>query len=246
MIASLFTGIFGGSTAPGKQTQNVQGVLTTNVKNERSLDLEYKEGSLRVVWAEVKDQSKLSLGLNLKEKVTGGELYEKNNCDVLVNGGFYSKEGEPIGLFVTEGKTVKRFQQNNLFNGVLGVNKNGQAEIAAKAGEYKEAVQTGPLLVKDGTYRELSIKNDEPERRMVALITGEGKLLFLSFYNPASYYMGPNLEDVPGLLKSFENKTGIEVKDVINLDGGTASALYSEGISLTELRPIGSFFCVYR
>lgn len=243
MIASLFTGIFGGGNSTGGQPQNVRGTLTSNQQKASSVDLEYEQGLLRAVYTEVKDNSKISLHLNLSDKDTANQVYEARECDVLVNGGFYSKEGEPIGLFVTDGKTISSFQQNSLFNGILGVNKEGQAQITAKAGDYKEAVQTGPVLVKDGTYKELSIKNDEPERRMVAVITNENKLLFLSFYNPASYYMGPNLEDVPGLLKSFENETGIGVKDAINLDGGTASALYSEGISLTELRPVGSFFC---
>mgnify|MGYP001590102184 CR=1 FL=1 len=78
---------------------------------------------------------------------------------------------------------------------------------------------------------------------MVGVVTDEDRLVFLSFYNPISYYLGPNLEDLPGLLKSFEKETGIQIKDAINLDGGTASAFYAEGVSLTELRPIGSYFC---
>ena len=245
MFVSLITGIFGNSGTPTKspeETGNVEGALTS-VQNENQLTLEYKTGDLGVVWAFIEDPSKLSLHLNLEDKKTAASANTELGCKLLVNGGFYSKEDKPIGLFVASGKTISNWQENRLFNGILGITKEGKVQIIGSRGDFENAVQTGPVLVKDGVHKELAIKNDTPARRVVAGITIEGKLVFLSFFNPASYYLGPNLEDLPFLLKSFEKQTGIEIKDAINLDGGTASAFYAEGISLTELRPIGSYFC---
>lgn len=243
MIVSLVTGIFGGKQASVNETSKVQGTLISNVQNERQLELGYNDSKLRVVWAEVEDPSKLSLHLNLEEKKTAVTASAELGCKVLVSGGFYNKEGKPIGLFVSNSKMLSNWQENSLFNGVFGVTKDGKPKVNARGGNLVDAVQSGPVFVQDGVSRELNIKNDEPERRVVGVVTSEEKLVFLSFYNPASYYLGPNLEDVAGLLKSFEKETGIKIRDAINLDGGTASAFYTEGVSLTELRPVGSYFC---
>lgn len=243
MFVSLITGIFGNSGTPVKspaEDRNVEGAL---VQNENQITLDYKTGDLGVVWAFVDDPRKLTLHLNLEDKKTAASAKEELGCKLLVNGGFYNKEDKAIGLFVTGGKTLNNWQENNLFNGVFGITSKGEVKIGTQIDGFEIAIQTGPVLVKDGVHKELAIKNDEPERRVVVgTVTGE-KLVFLSFYNPSSYYLGPNLEDLPFLLKSFEKQTGLEIQDAINLDGGTASAFYNEEISLTELRAIGSFFC---
>lgn len=243
MFVSLITGIFGNSGTPAPNPTDTRNALGVEVQNENQITLDYETGELGVLWAYVDDPKKLSLHLNLEDKKTAVSAKEEMQCKLLVNGGFYNKEGKPIGLFVSEGKTLSNWQENSLFNGVLGITKDGNAKITSAGDNYENAVQTGPVLIKAGVHKELAIKNDEPERRVVAGVTTEDKLVFLSFYNPASYYLGPNLEDLPALLKSFEKQTGIEIKDAINLDGGTASAFYADGVSLTELRPIGSFFC---
>lgn len=243
MIVSLITGIFGSKPASVNESSKVQRTLTSNFQYERQIQLEYNGSKLEVVWAEIEDSSKVDLHLNLKDKKTAVSASSDFSCKVLVNGGFYNKEGEPIGLFVSEGNSLSAWQENSLFNGVLGITKDGKPQVNEQGKGFVDAVQAGPVLVREGVYKELSIKNDGTERRVVGVVTKEEKLIFLSFYNPTSYYLGPNLEDVPGLLKSFGKETGIQIKDAINLDGGTASAFYAEGVSLTELRPIGSYFC---
>ena len=245
MIASFFAGVFGSSSPIKQNSSEVKGVLVSNQSSARQLELDYNGSKLGVVFHAVSDPSRLSLFLNLDEKKTAVSVNSELGCKVLVNGGFYNKEGKPIGLFVAGGKTLSNWQENSLFNGILGVTKDGKAQVSLETRGFVNAVQAGPILVKDGISRELNIKNDEPERRVVGIVTNQGALVFLSFYNTASYYLGPNLEDLPGLLKSFERETGTQIRDAINLDGGTASAFYREGVSLTELRPIGSYFCVF-
>jgi hypothetical protein len=106
------------------------------------------------------------------------------------------------------------------------------------------AVQTGPVLIENAQTQSLNINNDSPNRRMVAIVSGENKIAFLSVYDENSAYLGPNLADLPKVLGDFESQTGITIADAINLDGGTASALISSDYSVNELSPIGSFFCI--
>ena len=69
-------------------------------------------------------------------------------------------------------------------------------------------------------------------------------VLFFVLYDRENPYQGPLLSEVPFLLTQWQKQTTQEVRDAINLDGGSASAWYSEGFFLQELTAVGSFFCV--
>lgn len=118
------------------------------------------------------------------------------------------------------------------------------AQIRTSEIDSLNAVQAGPILILDGKPRTLSIKNDENERRIVVAKTNDDKVLFLAIYKKDSAYIGPKLSEVPNLLQEFTQETDIEISSALNLDGGTASAFYTEGVSLGELTKIGSYFCV--
>jgi hypothetical protein len=42
---------------------------------------------------------------------------------------------------------------------------------------------------------------------------------------------------------AISEKLGWSVTEAINLDGGTASAFYTDKVYLKELNPVGSAFC---
>lgn len=90
----------------------------------------------------------------------------------------------------------------------------------------------------------MSVKNDKQARRVVAGVTGENKLIFLVFYDNNQYYSGPYLNDLPDLVDKTGKSLDLNIADAINLDGGSASAFISDDIKLTELTPVGSFFCI--
>jgi len=155
------------------------------------------------------------------------------------------KEGEHIGLFVMEGERLSKWAKNALFNGVFGTdNEIVFVSEGVPENDSRFAVQAGPILVKDNSAQSLKLKSDQQERRIVVGISEEGRAIFLVIFDPNSLFIGPNLSDLPSVLKMFEEKSGIKFKDALNLDGGTASAFYSPDVSLAELSPIGSFFCV--
>jgi hypothetical protein len=90
----------------------------------------------------------------------------------------------------------------------------------------------------------LAIKNDEPNRRIVAATTDNNQLIFMVFYRDSSQFQGPMLGLLPELISMFTRQTGIDIVDAINLDGGSASVFISNYDRLNELAHIGSYFCI--
>jgi len=183
---------------------------------------------------------------NFQEKSTAKNLMADNKCRVLANGGFYTKDRKPIGLFIYDGKKMKDRVENSFFNAVLSINDFGTPRIMRETPKdhLRTAIQTGPLLIENSFLLKNSIKNDEMKRRMIAFVTGENKLVFLVIYSSDNVYNGPYLSDTPQILGLLNKKYNLGIADAVNLDGGSASAFYSKGTSLSELSFIGSAFCL--
>jgi uncharacterized protein YigE (DUF2233 family) len=210
------------------------------------VDFEFNQTPLRVAWIKVSDLSHLFLYSNLPNTETAERRMQEKSCRYLVNGGFYSKESRPIGAFVSEGETVNKGSKNNLFNGIFSVDSSEKARISNSLilGDVRFAVQSGPILINEGETQLINLKSDAGERRTVVAINSKSEVMFFSIFNPQSVYLGPYLEDLPQVLQEFERKAGIKFNYALNLDGGTASAFYSDSVSLQELSPIGSYFCI--
>lgn len=236
-----------------KKGTNPQKILgTTNetpspakANEENKIDFDFDSEEVSVSWFEVKDSSKIILIPNFKEKETATDIAAKNSCKMLTSGGFYSKDDKPSGFFLSEGKIFRNWQENHFLNGVYSINSFDIPRITQVPPQdsLRVAIQSGPELKENAEFTKLSIRQDKPARRIVLATTGSNSSVFLVFYNKSSVYLGPFLSKLPEALKIFEEKSGISLADAINLDGGSASAFYSEGVSLPELSPVGSFFC---
>ena len=181
---------------------------------------------------------------NYLEKKSSKKLIEENGCTAGINGGFYGEDGKPQGLVVVNFKQVANKKTSQLFNGFVWA-KNGKLGIDRDAGDNPEyTVQTGPLLFESGRQINLQIKNDRSARRMVSAKVANDRTFFLSFYDPNSKLDGPKLADLPGELAQVAKEKGWEVEWATNLDGGSASSFYSPDITLSELLPVGSWWCV--
>lgn len=198
-----------------------------------------------VSWFEINNIENLKLIPNFSQKVSSREILDKYNCKFLSNGPFYSKEAQPLGLFISDGKTLGQWQQNQLFDGILSINDILTPRItrSVPSDNLRIAIQSGPVLKENNSFQTLQIKDDSGSRRVFAAITGSNKLYLLIVYDPLSQYSGPLLTDLPTILKSFEEKTGIVFADAINLDGGAASTFNTLNLNLSELNPVGAFFC---
>ena len=221
-----------GSPAPSGSYSNLVG-------------FEFKGKRLNAAWYKVTDPFNLSLIANFNEKDNASDVLESKGCKFITNAGFYLEDSTPAGFFTAEGVTLRNYSRNTLFDGILSVNYLGTPRITREVldGATRIGIQTGPIIKENAEFKKLNITSDKEARRMVAAVTGYNELYFLAFYDSSSVYLGPNLDDMPEVLETFEEKTGIIFADAINLDGGSASAFYADGFTLSELSPVGAFFC---
>ena len=193
----------------------------------------------------VPDVTLLILIPNFYEKYVSSDIAAQNSCQKGISGGFYDTEGNPLGGFKAKGTVIKNPVKNRLIDGFFW--RDGD-KIKITTGEpSKQAeffLQTGPLLMLNGRQTRLAIANDEYRRRNIAGITLTGAIIFMIIYNPDSVYEGPLLSEMPDVMSKIIKVSTISFKDVINLDGGSASAFVSKEKTLQEFSPIGSFFCV--
>lgn len=217
---------------------------TPTIALKQSVVLDVEGIPTRISWAIVNPEQ-VELYSNLKEQHLSEQTKVDKSCQILVNGGFYSKENTHLGLFITDFKIISGFSQNTTLNGFVLINADNKVQIGTdRPDNPRLALQSGPLLFKDEKPLILAIKNDEPNRRIVAATTDDNKLLFLAFYRDSAEYAGPMLGQLPEIIKSFQKQTDIKVIDAINLDGGKHSIFITNYVRLNELERIGSYFCV--
>ena len=216
------------------------------VKNPNSLSFQYDGQNLSASWFIVDNAENIVLYPNFSEKLTSKQAFLQNNCNYLVNGGFYTKDDRPIALFITEGKALRQANSNNLANGFFTISYDGQATISdsAPTDDIRVGIQSGPLLVLKKSYQGITSSSSDNSRRVVVGVTHENKIIFFVIYQNSSAFLGPKLSDLPEILKLVSEKTEISFLDALNLDGGSASAFYMEGETLSEMSLLGSYFCI--
>lgn len=219
---------------------------TPLVMPENTVEVNYKDREYWISWMKVREINKLFLYPNYSEKETSRSLIEKYKCQKLVNGGFYTKDDQPLGLFISEGMKLKDKTKNITMNGIFFASYEGGVGILPDFTENRTrfAVQTGPILIDNRMPKKLFLPNDIHARRMVVGLTEENEVVFLAFYNKDMPFGGPFLSDLPDILSRFQDKTGIRLVKALNLDGGSASAFYNGSFFLEELSYIGSYFCL--
>lgn len=180
---------------------------------------------------------------NFSQKRTSSEIIKEARCKAAINGGFYSKEGEPLGLFIANGKVYAEAETENktLLAGFFSLDDSGQAIISSIAPEKSNfAFQAGPLIINSN---KLSTVDDKPSRRSVLAESLNGEIYTLEITDKEDQYSGPTLSDLPAILFSIIEP--FQVNKALNLDGGSASVYLEEsGFALSELQTIGSMICV--
>ncbi len=233
-----------------KNSQDFKGVIytekdleTPTEDNKQSVEINGKEYMFQ--WIQITRPENLFLYPNFKEKYTLEEGVEKYGCNNLTSGGFYTESSSPIGLFISEAKELSDKEDSELFNGYFILTKKNEAIISRNySGEsVRIGLQAGPLLIQNGFVQKLTLVNDKMARRIVVALTKEGEIYFITLYDKESVFIGPLLADLPELVSNIQNEIDVEFISALNLDGGSASAFYTQNTQLLELTPIGSFFC---
>lgn len=207
--------------------------------------IEIDDKIYRYALAEVSRPNQLILYPNFEEQMTTPTIIGEKNCSLLVNGGFYGEDDLPIGWLVAQGTQKSEKVRSDLLNGFLAIMADGEAVIESQIpeGQVGNGIQSGPLLIRGGEPQRLSIRNDESKRRVAAATSG-GKLYFLAVVGKDSNYEGPRLENLPDIVEAIGISENLSFDSAINLDGGSASAFYNDGVELRELTHIGSYFCM--
>lgn len=228
-------------------TEDVLSLEQSTTDHENKLETSFDNQELLVTWEKVSDLNSIELYNNLDKKYSSTKAKETYSCNSVISAGFYNEEKEFVGLFISDGKVLKQYRNNNLFNGVLSINYTDTPRITrpVPTDPLRIAVQTGPILIENGKNVVLNIKNDHKSRRVVASVNGSNELYFLAIHQKNSFYNGPELSNLPMILNIFEEMTDISIADAINLDGGTASSfIVGDWVQLKELSLVGAFFCL--
>ncbi len=190
--------------------------------------------------------SQVTLFSNLKQSTDSASAKRTHQCTSLINAGFYTKEQKHLGLFISNHTNIHPAIESTLVDGYLSISDTNQATISFQepSSESRFAVQSGPIIRTDSTKRLLRLIDDKFARRSIAGISDDGHLIFLTLYFKDQEYSGPLLSRTPYILEAIQQAENMHITAAINLDGGSASAFLSDTGALTELAPIGGFFCI--
>jgi len=190
----------------------------------------------------------LELIPNFENATFSAQIVKNNNCSFGINGGFYTKSGEPLGLFQIGTKKIGSQIQNATFNGFLSFASGlsiSSAPFYPSSTPYPASfftLQSGPLIFLKNTVQPNFLEEDYSRRSLIAKTMTQDFYLF-SIFEKDNVFNGPRLKDLRDifLLKEFTQIASFEL--VLNLDGGSASAFYDKNVQIEEFKPIGSFLC---
>lgn len=139
-----------------------------------------------------------------------------------INGGYFHPDYRPLGLALSGGKEIHGFEKAKLLSGVLAVRGN-RIELV-RAGAFKpgkdvrEALQAGPWLVEKGAAV-TGLNAERRARRSVVATDGKG--------NWAIVATGSLTLAEAGAVFALPGLSGWTVRDALNLDGGSSTALWA-------------------
>ena len=186
---------------------------------------------------------------NFKKTYTSQDIIDNYKCDIIINGAFYMKSFEPLGLYYYDKIQLGVMTDNNIFNGIISLNEDKVWDIS-KTSTYlpKKSnifeIQSGPLLVFESKYTNIPTF-DNSGRRIVFVLDKFSSPSILVIYKKDLLNEGPEFKDLVDIIKILINENGVDIYDAINLDGGNSSLYIDDNISLKENAFSGSYLCFY-
>jgi len=213
------------------------------VPKTQGTEITHKDVSY-TVYAQSVDPTQLSLIPNFTERKTTQRIMSENNCKFGRNAGFYTPQQQPLGFFSTDGNAHAKSPtvRSGLLNGYV-VKTNTALLITNQLptqSTMQFGFQSGPLFTPE---QKLTITNDEPDRRVLLGKTSDNEIFFIAIVAADNVHSGPLLADLPQIFQAFSELGTQQFIQLINLDGGSASAFYGEQAKLQELVSVGSFLC---
>lgn len=175
----------------------------------------------------------------LRSSASRGEPFEAlvkaTHPDIAVNGTFYGTDGRPLGLLRSNGKWVNR---GGHMRTVFAVDARGRASVTSRdairrhPASYPFALAAGPRLLTDGR---VTLNPEAEGFRSAARRVRASRVALCVRRDGAGLVV---VDEHPVTLAEFAavcRKAG--AVDAVNLDGGSATALYHKG--QTKVSPRG-------
>lgn len=161
------------------------------------------------------------------------DLSHEQNFILGINGGFYTTDFEPAGLYIDQGKILHNLKRSRLLNTCIGINREQKLFL----GKQREtclhayyAMQTGPLLINQGIVNtnlktlQAKAKNlqefFEPHRRTILAESNDKQLLVI-------ITSSTTLLDLATILTKYPQAFGVnKIVTALNLDGGASTGMY--------------------
>lgn len=158
-------------------------------------------------------------------------IVEKYNAIAAINGSFFDINGNPLGLLITDGKTVNnRVVTHSIYSGIFYVkddvpyivNRDSFTPIGVT-----QALQVGPILIEDGKDTEGFKDIHSIHYRSGIAIDDSGRVII---YATDTNYKGISLYEVRQVMRLPD----IGCINVLNLDGGGSTQMYISTPSFSE------------
>jgi uncharacterized protein YigE (DUF2233 family) len=161
-----------------------------------------------------------------------------------VNGGYFDPDYQPVGLLVSDGRTITPFRRARLLSGVLSV-VNGRIRLQRASefsmkGKVSEAVQCGPFLVDHG--KSVIGLDESRSARRTFVAAGSANVIALGYSSSLS------LAELSRVLTSGKITDNLRIDRAMNLDGGSSSAFwFKDGntpFSISEQKTVRDFVAI--
>ena len=179
-------------------------------------------------------------------ELTFDDAAERAGCVAGVNGGFFHPDYRPLGLMISGGQRVGRFESTKLLSGVVysddrGVHLVRRARFREHPG-IGALLQTGPYLVEHGrAVRELSTRR--PARRTFVATDWRRHWMIGATTTRVTLAELADALAAPGTLTSWRTDRAI------NLDGGSSTGFFVGGdapskVTLRPLKRVRNLLCI--
>lgn len=192
-----------------------------------------------------------------KKTASLSEVHARTGALLTINGGFFTKEGDPVGMVISDGQKLADYSEKG-GSGVFAVYgrtlRIGWAQnMVGASPQPEQAIQNGPLLVEPGRVFGIYHIREKYYHRTAVGLDEEGRLLvFLTkkIYGPDEMKSGLNLYETAAIFHDPASEGGLEAVSALNLDGGTSTGMeltlgnYREKIRVGIQIP--NFICIMR
>lgn len=176
-----------------------------------------------VVWPDP-EQTRLVVVDNPDKANALNQAMQQQGCLAGINGGYFQPNGEPLGLMVSDGRKLQGLHRSRLLSGMVTVQDDRLALL--RVGEFSspkslsQALQAGPFIIDQGKPV-AGLHNTRWAQRSLVLADSSGHYGLALVRTPVTLAELAKVLATPGVVHE------ISLDRVLNLDGGSSSALWA-------------------